>query len=168
MNCLLPGYNISKIHQCGERERYARQIARIVADYPACKYGCNKLPCVHDKFPVKETESKRYFNAFYRPRMSQDDNGVWRSEQGASLASHDLATENRAKRRNGDLSAPNSTGEQITEPSGERAANRALGALKSEFERSAIADLLAAIESNDSKSISKSTANYLGNKSIGK
>lgn len=168
MNCLLPGYNISKIHQCGERERYARQIARIVADYPNCQYGCAKLPCVHDKFPVKEIESKRYFNQFYRPRMAMDANGVWRSEQGAPLASHDLATENRAKHRNSILSAPNSTGEQITEPNRERAANRSAGASKAEFERTALADLIAAIESNGSESISKSTVNYLGNKSIGK
>lgn len=165
LDCLLPGYDISKIHNCGERERYARQIARIVADYPACPYKCEKLPCVHDKFPMKVTESRKYFNTFYRPRMSQDSQGVWRSEQANDQTSHVLATENRAKRRNSILSNAASANGANIEPSGESAANRTAGALKAEFERSAIREMLAAIELNGSNVVvSQSSVNWLGSK----
>ncbi len=51
-----------KRHECGERERWIRLMRKF-------KYGCDKLPCVHDKWPMLEGKKQRYANEFMRPAI---------------------------------------------------------------------------------------------------
>ena len=112
-DCVLPGYDISRVHQCGEAERYRLLIRRLLQDLPSCSRGCAHLPCMHDKFPELPRIRHEYENTFHRPIMSQDDQGKWHSASNASDKAtctdgkNLLATarQNRAKRFSGDSSA---------------------------------------------------------------
>lgn len=112
-DCVLPGYDISKIHQCGEAEKHRLLIRRLLQDLPSCSRGCTHLPCVHDKFPELPKIRHEYQNVFHRPLMSQDKQGAWHSESNASDSATiadgknlvDQLQQKRAERFSGDSSA---------------------------------------------------------------
>ena len=63
-------YDVSKYHDCRERELYARRMRRMLADYPACPRGCKILPCVHDRFADKnKPKGRKLENEYGRPPL---------------------------------------------------------------------------------------------------
>ena len=66
--CSFP-YNVSKWHDCGEREVYNRRMSRLLHDPKPCHHGCSKLPCVHNKWPDQLQGGRAIKAEFMRPRM---------------------------------------------------------------------------------------------------
>ena len=74
-------YDVSKYHDCRERELYARRMRRMLADYPKCPRGCKVLPCVHDRFADKTRPRGRKLEHEYgRPPVRQLAPGVYEVE----------------------------------------------------------------------------------------
>ena len=74
-------YDVSKYHDCRERELYARRMRRIMADYPQCPRGCKVLPCVHDRFADRSKPRGRKLEHEYgRPPLRQLAPGVYEVE----------------------------------------------------------------------------------------
>ena len=66
--CVFPR-DVSRWHDCGERELDRRRLARITGDYKACQYGCATLPCIHDKWASKENQPGYKMAECVRPRI---------------------------------------------------------------------------------------------------
>jgi hypothetical protein len=66
--CLLGGYDISKLHQCEQAERYRKAMRNAMRDNASgCKYGCFKLPCTHGatfRFPGIGEKPSRAIETF--------------------------------------------------------------------------------------------------------
>ena len=68
LDCVFPR-DVSKWHDCGERELDRRRLARITGDYQACQYGCATLPCIHDKWAGKQDTPGYKMADCVRPRI---------------------------------------------------------------------------------------------------
>jgi len=68
LDCVFPR-DVSKWHDCGERELDRRRLAHITGDYQACQYGCATLPCIHDKWASKENQPGYKMADCVRPRI---------------------------------------------------------------------------------------------------
>jgi hypothetical protein len=61
-NCLFE-HDISYFHDCGEKVKARKLFKHINADFESCQYGCNTLPCVHNKWPSKKKEKTKRFGS---------------------------------------------------------------------------------------------------------
>lgn len=97
-NCVFQR-DVSKYHDCHERELAAMRMRKLFANFRKCQYGCRSLPCVHDKWADKPGQKLGYKYDRVRPRMVEI-NGKWQvvcAENAVSMA-NELAADEQRKR----------------------------------------------------------------------
>ena len=68
--------DVSRWHNCHERELANRRLSQLLSDYGKCRFGCKSMPCMHDKWAEKPDVRLANEHKRVRPRMVEVS-GKW-------------------------------------------------------------------------------------------